>query len=628
MIIDNFYKKIENKPKIRKLILIIIDSLIFFLVPNISRNFFQNSYKPNILINFVFLTVGLLVFVLSGHYKSILRYASSVYFYRLIIRTFTITIVCFFVLSLFSIEINNHRFWIASFIFNSIFLSIYRIALRDLITEIVRNNNKKVIKKIAIYGAGEAGRQLASTLKYSRKYKILFFLDDSSSKINRYLDGIPIKSKLYLREMFREIDQILFAIPSLNQKQFKYIFDEIKNYKLPIFKVPSIEDMTSGKSKIDTLKPVSIEDLLRRDTVNPDLNLLKNSVNKKVVCVTGGGGSIGSELCRQIFSLKPKSLVILDNSEFNLYKIKCELDILEVSNIQVHYLLLDCINEKELVCEFKKHNVNIVFHSAAYKHVPMVEINPIYGIKNNVFSTLAICEAAIKTSVNAVILISSDKAVRPTNIMGASKRLSELILQAYSQKFKNNSNDLSNKETLFSMVRFGNVLDSSGSVVPLFKEQIKKGGPITLTHPNMTRYFMTIKEAAELLLQSSTMAVGGDVFLLDMGKPIKIVDLACQMIELSGLKIKDKNNPEGDIEIYELGIRSGEKLYEELLIDAKAKKTFHPLIFKAVEKSIPYNQLIFLLKEIKLAIEENNKSKVLKCLIKAVPELKTNLKIE
>ena len=344
--------------------------------------------------------------------------------------------------------------------------------------------------------------------------------------------------------------------------------------------------------------------------------------------MTGGGGSIGSELCRQIFSLKPKTLVILDNSEFNLYKIKCELDIFKVSNIEVHYLLLDCINEKELVFEFKKHNVNIVFHSAAYKHVPMVEINPIYGIKNNVFSTLAICEAAIKTNVDAVILISSDKAVRPTNIMGASKRLSELILQAYSQRSKNNSIELSNKEILFSMVRFGNVLDSSGSVVPLFKKQIKKGGPITLTHPNMTRYFMTIKEAAELLLQSSTMAVGGDVFLLDMGKPIKIYDLACKMIELSGLKIKDKNNPKGDIEIHELGIRSGEKLYEELLINAKAKKTFHPLIFKAVEKSIPYDQLISLLEEMKLAIEENNKSKVLKFLIKAVPELKTNLKMQ
>lgn len=625
MFIDNFFQEIENKPKIRKLILIIIDSIIFLIIPNLSFIFIENTEQQNILINLVFLIVGLLVFIFTGHYKSILRYASSIYFYRLVIRLFTISVISFVILSFLSVSTYDYRFWISSFFLNTIFMGLYRIALRDIITEISKSSAQNLIKRIAIYGAGEAGSQLAATLKYSKKYKIMFFLDDSFSKINRYLDGIPIKSKIYLQDGYKKIDQILIAIPSLNQKQFQYVFDEIHQYKLPIFKVPSIEELATGKSKIDALKPVSIEDLLRRDAVIPDFSLLQKSVENKVVCVTGGGGSIGSELCRQIFLLKPKALLIVDNCEFNLYMIKKEIENYKLNNIDVNYLLFDCINQKQLIYEFTKYGVNIVFHSAAYKHVPLVEINPIYGIKNNVFSSLAICEAARITKVNSVILISSDKAVRPTNIMGASKRLSELILQAYSEKVKKDSIDSSKAETLFSMVRFGNVLDSSGSVVPLFKEQIERGGPITLTHQNMTRYFMTIKEAAELLLQSSTMALGGDVFLLDMGKPIKIYDLARQMIKLSGLKIRDKNNPDGDIEILELGIRSGEKLYEELLIDAKAKNTYHPLIYKAKEKSIPFNKLMLILEQMKLAIEQNNNSKVLSLLIEAVPELKTDL---
>ena len=624
MFVKDFFKNIENIPKIRNSILILIDSIIFLIIPNLSFVFIRSIEERNLLINLVFLIVGLLVFILTGVYRSILRYASTTYFYTLILRIFLIGVCTFVILSLFSIRINEYRFWISTFVFNIIFICSYRIALRDLISGFLKNNEKNQIKKIAIYGAGEAGRQLAATLKYSKKYKIIFFLDDSSSKINRYLDGIPIKSTVYLKKGYVNIDQILIAIPSLNQNQFQYVFNKIQKYKLPIFKVPSIEELTSGKSKIDTIKPVSIEDLLKRDTVRPDIYLLRKSVGNKVVCVTGGGGSIGSQLCRQIFLLKPKSLIIIDNCEFNLYKIKKELENLRFDNIEVNYLLLNCTNEKQLIYEFSKYGVNIVFHSAAYKHVPLVEINPIYGIKNNVFSTLAICEASIKTKVSSVILISSDKAVRPTNIMGASKRFSELILQAYSKKFKEGLGDSSNREILFSMVRFGNVLDSSGSVVPLFKEQIKKGGPITLTHHDMTRYFMTIKEATELLLQSSTMALGGDVFLLDMGKPIKIYDLACQMIKLSGLKIKDQNNPSGDIEILESGIRIGEKLYEELLIDAKAKNTDHPLIYRAIEKSLPYDELMFIIKEMRLAIAENNKPKVLSFLMKAVPELKND----
>ena len=625
MLIKGIYKNIENIPKIRNFILILIDSVVFITIPNLSFIFIGNLEKQNILINSVFLIVGLLFFIFTGVYKSILRYASTAYFYRLIIKIFLITLFSFSILSFLSIRINEYRFWVSTFVFNTIFMCSYRIGIRELIPEILKNRKKNIIKKIAIYGAGEAGRQIAATLKYSKKYKIIFFLDDSSLKINRYLDGIPIKPVAYLQNGYKYIDQILIAIPSLNQYQFKNVFNRIQRYKLPIFKIPSIEELASGQSKIDTLKPVSIEDLLKRDTVSPNNELLRKSVDKKVVCVTGGGGSIGSQLCRQIFLLKPKALIIIDNCEFNLYKIKKEIENFRIDNIEVNFLLLDCKNEKQLIYEFSKYEVNIVFHSAAYKHVPLVEINPIYGIKNNVFSTLAICEASLKTQVSSVILISSDKAVRPTNIMGASKRLSELILQAYSQKFKKDLANLTKREILFSMVRFGNVLDSSGSVVPLFKEQIQKGGPITLTHRNMTRYFMTIKEAAELLLQSSTMALGGDVFLLDMGKPIKIYDLACQMIKLSGLKIKDKNNPSGDIEIKYSGLRPGEKLCEELLIDAEALPTENKYIFRAKEKFYSFKEFFTKFKDFEESLKKQNESDVLLKLAQLVPEWKKNI---
>ena len=327
---------------------------------------------------------------------------------------------------------------------------------------------------------------------------------------------------------------------------------------------------------IDSLRPISIDQLLGRDVVPPNDYLLSKSVAGKNVCVTGAGGSIGGELCKQIQNLNPSSLILFDRSELALYKIEKEL---QVKKNQIKLIpIMGCATDQLLIENtIKKYKVDVIFHSAAYKHVPLVEFNPVAGLINNLKSTYSICKAAEKFNIQNVTLISTDKAVRPTNVMGCSKRLSELVFQSFAKQTKN---------TVYAIVRFGNVLDSSGSVVPLFREQIKKGGPITLTHPQVIRFFMTISEAVQLVMQASVLADGGEVFLLDMGDPVLIKDLASQMIRLSGLTIKDENNPEGDIEIVTTGLRPGEKLFEELLIDAKSIPTMHPLIFKAREKSL------------------------------------------
>ena len=387
--------------------------------------------------------------------------------------------------------------------------------------------------------------------------------------------------------------------------------------------MPSIEDIVNGQMKIDSLKPISIESLLGRDEINVNLEYVKPIIQDSSICVTGAGGSIGSELCIQILKLKPNKLILFEQSEINLYKILEDLK--ESLNQSKHTELIPILgsanNSKLLEKVLDINKVKTIFHTAAYKHVPLVEKNPISGVFNNVITTLTICKIALKTKTKQVILVSTDKAVRPNNVMGASKRLAEIIFQAFaSEELKLKLKNKHHIPTLFSIVRFGNVLASSGSVVPLFKKQINNGGPITLTHKDIIRYFMTIKEAVQLILITTTMSEGGDVFLLDMGEPVKILTLAEQMIKLSGLTIKNANNPNGDIEILETGLRPGEKLFEELLIDAEAIKTDHPLIYRANENHIEYEILIKKLKILEQNIIENNLKEVLKILSILVPE--------
>ena len=386
--------------------------------------------------------------------------------------------------------------------------------------------------------------------------------------------------------------------------------------------IPSISELTSGASKIDSIRPISIDDLLGRESAPPDLTLMGKGITNKNICITGAGGSIGSELSRQIINLKPNLLILLENNEHNLYKISQELRSYAKENISIKPVLGCCTNQKFVEKIFFENKVQRVFHSAAYKHVPIVESNPITGLTNNILSTKAICFAAKKFNLEKVILISSDKAVRPTNIMGASKRLAELIISAFAIE---NDKKLSseNNQTCFSMVRFGNVLESSGSVVPLFKKQISNGGPVTLTHPEVTRYFMTIPEAAQLVVQASVLATGGDLFLLDMGEPLQIKNLAEQMIHLSGNSIRDNKNPEGDIEIVITGLRPGEKLYEELLIESEAVPTEHPLIFRANEKMfLTLEDFWVNIEKLENALNKLDLDLTMKTLQKLVPEWK------
>ena len=402
-------------------------------------------------------------------------------------------------------------------------------------------------------------------------------------------------------------------MPSISQNRKMQIYNSLKKYLIRVKEIPSLEDITSGRAKIDELRPIKLEDILGRKIKSVDIIPPINKIKDKIICVTGAGGSIGQEICRQIIKIKPKRLILFDISEASLYQIYSDLENIIEDKKTIIPILGNASNKTLVMSFFRKHKVEIVFHAAAYKHVPLVEVNPLEGIYNNVYSTKTICECAAECNLDNVILISSDKAVRPTNIMGCSKRLSELIIQAFAEL---------NYKTIFTMVRFGNVLFSSGSVVPLFINQVKKGGPITITHSKITRYFMTIPEAVQLVLKTLDLSQGGEIFLLDMGNPIKIIDLARQIIKLSGLEERTKENINGDIEILETGLRPGEKLYEELLIDSQSIPTSNPQIFKGKETFIPFESLNKKLNLLKELLNKNEKELVFKLINDLIPEWK------
>ncbi len=488
----------------------------------------------------------------------------------------------------------------------------------------VKSHSKK---NVVIYGAGSAGVQLASALGYGREFKPVAFIDDDERLHKQKVNGLriyPLDSLRYLIARY-QVSDVLLAMPSVNRSRKSEIIHALESFAIHVMSMPGLSDIAQGKVTVDTLQEVEISDLLGRDTVAPNQSLLMGNVSGKVVLVTGAGGSIGSELCRQISRLQPKALILFEISEFLLYAIEKELQhLLEKSPDGNQLKLVPVLGSVTDAMRFEKvcktFRVQTIYHAAAYKHVPMVERNPGEAIWNNIFGTLRTTQAAINSGVETFVLISTDKAVRPTNTMGATKRFAELILQALSAN--------NNSPTRFTMVRFGNVLGSSGSVVPLFKEQIARGGPVTVTDERIIRYFMTIPEASQLVIQAGAMGKGGDVFVLDMGEPVRIVDLAKRMIHLSGLEIKDKDHPAGDIEISFTGLRPGEKLYEELLIGDNVSKTEHLQIMRAEEHVIPWLELNKMLARLEMATKNDEFEIIRQILTEAVSGFVPQCKIE
>jgi FlaA1/EpsC-like NDP-sugar epimerase len=483
--------------------------------------------------------------------------------------------------------------------------ALARVWLGDHYLSILK---RAAYSKVLIYGAGTTGRQLAAAMANNCKMRVVGFLDDDDRLHGHVLNGQPIynPADLYKLVTTFNISSVLLAMPNLSGKRRNQILSQIRVARVDVRTLPSVTDLAQGKVSISDLRELGIDDLLGREPVKPNQILLVKNILAKVVLVTGAGGSIGSELSRQILAANPAKLLLIDQSEFALYGIHQELEgkLAELDGTPPPVLvpLLASVQNGDRMREIMSTwRPDTVYHAAAYKHVPLVEHNPAEGINNNVLGTLRTAQAAAENGVTDFVLISTDKAVRPTNVMGASKRLAEMVLQALAAIQASKQS-----RTKFSIVRFGNVLGSSGSVVPKFRRQIREGGPITLTHSEVTRYFMTIPEAAQLVIQAGAMATGGDVFLLDMGKPVKIMDLARRMVELSGLTVKDEQNPDGEMEIVVTGLRPGEKLYEELLIGDNAKPTVHPRIMRAEEQFIPWPEFEAKLHPLKIALNVND----------------------
>ena len=483
------------------------------------------------------------------------------------------------------------------------------------------NKKSKFLKNALVYGAGSAGRQLVSALANNNEIKVVGFLDDDDRLHGQVLQGQEIYPFLKIADLIKseEVKLVLLALPTISRFRRNEILKVLASYQVQVQTLPTVMDIIEGRVSLSDIKDLDVYDILNRDHVLPDVHLLNKNITSKVVLVTGAGGSIGAELARQIIKQNPKKLLLLELNEFALYKIYEELCTIN-KNLKIIPLLVNVQDQKKVNEIFKTFKVDTVYHTAAYKHVPIVEENISESIKNNVFATLSIVKAVISQSVKNFVYISSDKAVRPTNIMGASKRLAELCVQGIYKNEKNNN-------TKMSIVRIGNVLESSGSVIPKFKKQIKYGGPITLTHPDVTRYFMTITEAAQLVIQAGAMSEDCDVFILDMGESIKIKDLIYRIVNLSGLTVKDENNKEGDIEIKITGLRPGEKLYEELLLGENPKKTEHPKIQKAQDPFIPFNQLEIHLNNLKTLLDNNKVLEVKELLVMILKTYHSNSEI-
>jgi FlaA1/EpsC-like NDP-sugar epimerase len=542
----------------------------------------SDKLESNLWIFILIPVVSIPIFIKLGLYRSVLKFMGT----KVIVTAFqaiTITsLILGFVMMIFR-EADLPRtviliFWCVS----SILIVIGRFMFKGLLYswDNYVNNRKPTI----IYGAGSAGAQLVESLRKNHEYAPIAFIDDDVSKHGTFINFTKVYAFKELKNIIdkRNAKNILLAIPSLSANGKRDLLKKLSKYPVEVKLLPSLSSLVEGKISIENIRHVEVQDILGRVPVSPKSSLLKKNIQGKNILVTGAGGSIGSELCRQIIHLKPSKIVLFDHSEFNLYNIDFELNSLQINDCEVLPILSDVTNLNMVKSVIAENKIDTIYHAAAYKHVPMVEKNIVEGVYNNAIGTYNVAMCAHECKVENMVLISTDKAVRPTNIMGASKRFSELILQGLNAE---------KTKTCFSMVRFGNVLDSAGSVVPLFRKQIKEGGPVTVTHSKVTRYFMSIPEAVQLVLQAGAMAKGGDVFVLDMGEPVRILDLAYRMINLSGLSPITNENPEGDIKVVFTGLRLGEKLYEELLIGHDVIQSEHPQIMQANEAKLSWEDV-------------------------------------
>jgi FlaA1/EpsC-like NDP-sugar epimerase len=549
----------------------------------------------------VSLLLALPIFVVNGFYRAIFRYTGLSALQTILKATAVYGLLFATVFTAYGVDGVPRTVGLIQPMLLLLTVGASRMLARFWLGGLYRNQLRMVaLPRVLIYGAGNAGRQLAAAMANSHEMRVVGFLDDDDRLHGHVLNGLSIYSPADLPGLVTslQVSTVLLAIPSVSRHRRNEMIAQMLRAHVQVRTLPAVSELAQGMVSTSDLRELDIDDLLGREPVAPNHILLGRNITDKVVLVTGAGGSIGSELCRQILSVNPSTLVLIEQSEFALYEIQQELQEKIEDNATLLVPVLASVRDAQRLNEiFTDWKPDTVYHAAAYKHVPLVEHNPIEGIRNNTLGTLTAARAAAEHGVSDFVLISTDKAVRPTNIMGASKRLAEMALQALAATAP---------KTRFSMVRFGNVLGSSGSVVPKFRRQIRDGGPITLTHPDITRYFMTIPEAAQLVIQAGAMAKGGDVFVLDMGDPVKIMDLATRMIELSGLCVRDDNNPEGDIEIEITGLRPGEKLFEELLIGNNPRPTSHPRIMKAHEEFLAWPVLLEKLQRLESLLEQRN----------------------
>lgn len=596
-----FLRLAELPRKFKILIMLLCDVILLPLALWSAVALRLGTFAPDVSqfwwVFFVIPFVTVPIFIRFGLYRAVIRYMDDKIIYTVIYGVSLSVLMLMAVVVMTKLVALPRSSIVIFWIIAIAYIAASRFVARGLIRTIETKKDRK--QNVAIYGAGRAGLQTALALVSGREYRPVAFFDDNKELQGTSLVGLRVydpKDALEIMEQ-KGCEQLLIAIPSSSRAVRKEIISRFEGKNIILKILPGLGDLVEGKVRIEDIREVGVEDLLGRDPVPPFEDLLSSCIKDRVVLVTGAGGSIGSELCRQILLNSPTKIILFERSEFALYKIEQELYKLhpEAAIISV---LGDVLDQEHLEKLMTAHGVQTVYHAAAYKHVPLVEANADAGILNNVFGTRSAAKAAMGARVLNFVLISTDKAVRPTNVMGASKRLAELVLQGLAKE--------PGHSTRFCMVRFGNVLGSSGSVVPLFKEQIQVGGPVTVTHPEVTRYFMTIPEAAQLVLQAGSMGKGGDVFVLDMGEPVKIVDLAKKMIELSGLEVKDPNTGAGDIEIRFVGLRPGEKLYEELLIGDNVTWTKHPRIMRAEEHSLESGFLVARLIELQRACADGD----------------------